>query len=331
MKKLLLLIVVISCSHPIFSQDVLSLFATKGPMAQQRSLEVFRRYATPLSQSYAWSTSLGWMYTARPHRPIGFDISISNAGVILPDNALYYRVDDIQGVRVISGDNSLPTFFGSDTQESVIGIMNDDGSEAVIPATRGININYALLPSIKFGLGVGKNTELIGRLFPKVEYNGIVVKMWGTGIKHNIAQWFFKEKSPFDLSLFAGYTQLEGQYPLQNSQVAPVVDPGFLQFETKGGNFECMLSKTFPLLTIYTSAGYVYTKNETLLNGNYTLLQLTEESLNIPTDGVLDIYRLQSWKFSAGLMFKIGLVYINGDYTYGWSHQINVGLGLTLK
>ncbi|WP_139262835.1 DUF6588 family protein [Flammeovirga pacifica] len=331
MKKLLLLLFVSFIVHPIFSQDVLSLFATNGPQAQQRSLEVFRRYSTPLTQSYAWSTSLGWMYTARPHKPIGFDISVSTAGIIMPDNALYFNVDDIEGVRVISGNKNLPTFFGSNTQETVIGIKNDDGSEAVIPASKGINIDFSVLPSIKIGLGVGQNTELIGKLFPKVEYNGIVIKMWGAGFKHNIAEWFFNEKSPFDFSLFAGYTQLEGQYPLDNSQIAPVVDPGLLMFETKGGNFEAMLSKTLPLLTIYTSAGYVYTKNETKLKGDYTLLNLTDESLNIPDDEILDIYRLQSWKFTAGLMFKIGLVYFNGDYTFGWSHQINVGLGLTMK
>ncbi|NLR92440.1 MULTISPECIES: DUF6588 family protein [Flammeovirga] len=317
--------------HSSYSQDILSLFSTEGQNAQNTSLELFRRYTQPLSESYAWAISLGWNHTARPHRPIGFDLSIGTSAILLAPEQLYYTVDDLEGVRVISGTNRLPTFFGSNTNTSVIGVKNDDGTEAIIPATQGVNIDFAVLPTIKFGLGVFKNTELLGRLFPKVEYNGIVMRMWGAGIKHNIIQWFFKEKSPFDLSIFGGYTEALGKYPVDQSGVTPVVNPGNLEFETRGGDFEAIISKTFPLLTIYASTGFVYSKNTTTLVGDYRLENNTDQTLNIPDEGVIDVYELKAWKFTGGVMLKFGLVFINGDYTYAESHQFNAGLGLTLK
>ncbi|MBB6460583.1 DUF6588 family protein [Flammeovirga kamogawensis] len=313
------------------AQDILSIFATKGPNAQKSSLELFKRYTNPLAESYSWAISMGWNHTARPHRPIGFDISIGTAAVLIPDNKLTYSVDGIDGVRIISGNTQVPTFFGSNTASSVIGVKNDDGTESIIPATRGVNLSVAPLPFFKFGLGIFKNTELMGRIFPKLEYNGIEIKMWGAGIKHNIVQWFYKEKSPFDLSVSAAYTQADGLYPLEQSMVAPVVNPGNMLFTTRGGDFEAILSKTFPLVTFYVSSGFAYSKNNLQLVGDYTLQYNPEETLNIPPNGVTEEYELKAWKFGGGIMLKFGLVFINGDYSYSEYHLISTGLGLTLK
>lgn len=313
------------------AQDILSLFATNGENAQKSSQQLFNRYNEPLVESYTWAISQGWNHTARPHRPIGFDISFGSSIVFIPTNMLTYSVHDLEGVRIVKGNNRLPTFFGDNITKSVIGVKNDDGTESIIPATQGVNIPIAPLPYIKFGLGVFKNTEIMGRVFPKVEYNGIIIQMWGVGIKHNIIQWFFNEKSPFDLSLFGGYTQVDGTYPLEQSSVAPVVAPGNLNFVTKGGDFELILSKTFPLLTLYANTGFVYSKNTSQLTGDYRLLQNNEEYLNVPKDGIVDETELKAWKFGGGLMLKFGLVFINGDYTFSKYHQINVGMGLTLK
>ncbi|NME67083.1 DUF6588 family protein [Flammeovirga aprica] len=331
MKSLYLYIGLFFLSPLSYSQDVLSLFSTEGENAQKSSLELFNRYTGPLVESYKWAVGLGWNHTARPHRPIGFDLSFGSAIVFIPSDKLYYDVNGIEGVRIIKGSERIPTFFGSNTTSSVIGVKNDDGTEAIIPATQGVNIPIAPLPYLKFGLGIYKNTEIMGRVFPKVEYNGIILQMWGAGLKHNLIQWFFKEKSPFDLSIFGGYTQVEGNYPLEQSAVAPVKEPGNLNFITRGGDFELIMSKTFPLLTLYVNSGFIYSKNTTKFNGDYRLLQDENKTLNLPDDGLVEESELRTWKFGGGIMLKFGLVFLNGDYTFSNYHQINVGMGLTLK
>ncbi|WP_044203996.1 DUF6588 family protein [Flammeovirga sp. OC4] len=331
MKRLYLYIGLLFLSPLSYAQDVLSLFSTEGENAQKSSLELFNRYTDPLVESYKWAIGMGWNHTARPHRPIGFDLSFGSAIVFIPSSKFHYTVDDIENVRIIKGNEKIPTFFGTNTTESVIGVKNDDGTEAIMPATKGVDIPIAALPYLKFGLGIYKNTEIMGRVFPKVEYNGIILQMWGAGLKHNLIQWFFKEKSPFDLSIFGGYTQTEGNYPLEQSSVSPVNDPGNLTFLTRGGDFELIMSKTLPLLTIYVNSGFIYSKNTTKLNGDYRLVQDETKTLNLPEDRIVEESELRSWKFGGGVMLKFGLVFLNGDYTFSNYHQINVGMGLTLK
>ena len=71
------------------------------------------------------------------------------------------------------------------------------------------------VPTAQIGIGLPFGTELKVRFIPKISIKDGDISLWGVGLVHSIMQYLPGNKLlPFDVSLFGGYTKLEGNVPL---------------------------------------------------------------------------------------------------------------------
>ena len=78
-------------------------------------------YITPALNTVGYGLNQGWYNTAKPHKVLGFDLTITAAAISIPSADLSYRVEnsklstiDLVTPTPTGGGANVPTIFGSD-------------------------------------------------------------------------------------------------------------------------------------------------------------------------------------------------------------------------
>src|SRR5690349_13001378 len=88
-------------------------------------------YAAPFLKAVGAGFNQGWYNTARTHKTLGFDLTVSVAAISIPESDRFFTVDnsklsniylatDHRGVAVnqTTGKGKVPTIFGSEDTQS---------------------------------------------------------------------------------------------------------------------------------------------------------------------------------------------------------------------
>ena len=233
MKKKLVLFIYLSFSVSSFSQNFENLEYLLLASQEDQSL-LFKEYLNPLVTSVNFGMGSGWANTAKTHKVLGFDITISLNTFFIPSDAKKFSTTGLTSVT--SSSDYLPTVLGGNTNETLSVSINDDSTvfppnefSATFTAPSGIKndlfLDMLITPNIQVGLGLPFKTDLIVRYIPTTSSKNTNIGLMGVGIKHDVLQHFGPiDKIPLiDLSLLIAHSNYSIDYEFQKTSNLPGV------------------------------------------------------------------------------------------------------------
>jgi hypothetical protein len=317
-------------------------------------------YIAPWTNAFGSALNGGWYNTAKPHKFGGFDITGNISVGMVPSSAETFSVKGL-------GLSSNFSFSGSDLAPTVAGL--DDKGPALSYNLSGINVpvgnlppgtKWKLIPApiVQVGIGLPKGTELKLRYLPKINISdGGDVSLWGVGLMHSIMQYIPGNKlSPFDLSVFGGYTKLDGNVnlhvnpsPVDLSAIPPILSSSYspsisfndqsLNLSVAALNVSALGSVNLKVITFYLGLGYCKTTTTIQLKGNYPMpatsgigIAYGDAGLKKGSDfGNINIEDFSGLRANLGFRLKLGVFTMHLDYTRAQYNVVSAGMGLSFK
>lgn len=214
------------------------------------------------------------------------------------------------------------------------------------------------VPIAQIGIGLPLGTEVKVRFIPKVNIKDGDVSLFGIGVVHSIMQYMPGYKlTPFDVSLFAGYTKLKGDVPLGLDPDPTVIqaytapfDPvtsfndQFLRLSVQALNISAIASLNLPVITFYGGLGYCKTSTSMNLTGNFPTPVLVTPASSAPyveydNSGVkkgsdfpsMSINNFSGLRANIGFRIKLAVITIHADYTKAQYNVLTAGLGVSFR
>ncbi len=319
-------------------------------------------YFSPYLNGFGASLSGGWHTTAKPHKPGGFDINITSSVAIVPDELKTFDVDALELTTLVRGNGSqVYSQTAAGARESGP-VMNYDirtaGGDILYDTTaftmpKGTGFGYVPSCMIQAGVGLFKGTEILGRYLPDIGSDNFKVGFWGVGLKHDIKQWIpgLKRVPILNIAAMGGYTKL-------NANVILNVDAADLNIQTlfpentlwenqkllmSSSSFtgNLLVSADLPVICFYGGVGFVTTKANFKLAGEYPMITGINEATLMPvaervTDPVdIEVKNTEGTRtkprLNIGFRLKMGFFTIHADYTYAKFNMITAGFGITFR
>ncbi|HEX5171152.1 MAG TPA: DUF6588 family protein [Cyclobacteriaceae bacterium] len=305
-------------------------------------------YINPLVEGLSYGMNGGWYTTAKAHKTLGFDLSVSLNGVFIPSSQRYFEPGKLglnnTQLSPNDPDGKVPTVIGpeeSTTYETVIQTPDGpqrftfDGPEGLDMKKR-FKVQGVVTPMIQIGVGIYKSTDLKIRFAPetKVGDDGRV-KMIGFGLMHDIKQHIPGLKiMPFDLSVLIGYTKVSGDVNMESAAFPPPAgntDAQRMPFELNGWLVQALISKKLSMFTFYGGVGYNAIKSNAHVKGSYVIYSGPNGSDVTLTDPVNLDFKNKSFRLNGGFRFNLAAFFINAEYIWQEYSTATLGLGLTFR
>jgi hypothetical protein len=342
MKKLFTLIVISALVYTkANAQDGISQLFKGSPDDVNKLINA---YTNPLFKGFGTSLNGGWTNTAKAQKFLHFDIRITASGAIIPDGDRTFDAAKIGLSSRFSFPNgsTAPTFGGSASTGPAIKYTDPTpvtggsyttnlpgGQSSIVPA-----------PQLQLTVGVSHNTDLSIRAIPTFQISDKVgsVGMIGFGVKHNIAGDFGTASHviPFDLAVAVGYTHLSYNLPLDVRKDDNVAIPGQnLKGDFSGWNAQVILSKKLLFFTPFVSVGYLTSKTDVGLKGNYPFVTGATITGKPTYTNYVDPINIsgsaaQTDGARADVGFQVSLAFfkVYASYSFAEYQSFNGGIGL---
>ena len=307
------------------------------------------KFIEPVFQGVGIGLTNGWYNTAKPHKLLGFDITVTANLAMVPDKDLVFRFanSDFERIRLESGAPSadLPTVLGPKTDENIELVIVDEngdptGTTLSVEAISGLDLeeevghNFVPVPMAHFGIGLPKNTDLKIRWAPSINPDDFEGSIFGFGIMHDIKQWIPSlEDSQFDLSGFIGYTRIKASYDLTDSDFNNGTNDQVSEYSVRALTIQGLISKDLIAkklfeFTVYGSLGFNSIGSDLDLLGTYEL----DESVDTLVDPIGLSFSGSGLRGSAGLRMKmLAFLTIHADYTLQKYNTLTAGVGINIR
>ena len=317
----------------------------------QDATKFLKAYMAPWTDAFGAGLNGGWYNTAKPHKPLGFDITTSfNVGIV-PESAGTFDISSL-GLTKLSGTGTTPSISGSKDGGPVLTYQEGGQTLASFNAPGGANWRYIPVPTLQVGLGLPLGTEIKGRFIPKITIQDGDISLWGVGLMHSITQYMPGDKLlPFDVSVFGGYTKLQGNVPLsvlpdgsfpQNYSPAVSFDGQNMNVCVTSMNYSAIASLNLPVITFYGGLGYSKTKTALQLSGNFptpVLVTTPTPHVEYNNTGIktskdfsdIAIENFSGLRANIGFRIKLAVITIHADYTRAQYNVISTGLGVSFR
>jgi hypothetical protein len=300
-------------------------------------------YISPLLKAFGNGLNQGWYNTAKAHKPLGVDLTISVSPVYIPNSDLLYEIDNtkLQNVKLeqthdgrpvtATGKGMVPTVFGPDQGPRYRYYFNNLPTPQTFTGSEGLALKdkYGLqaipIPIANLGIGLPFNTDLKVRFIPTINLGDMgKLNMFGVGVMHDVKQWIPGIKQlPFDLSAFVGYTKLKLSTTLDNQRPDQKGE-----FEVNATTIQGLISKKISVLTLYGGLGYNISKGSVNLRGNY---DLNGDGTYTDKDPLSIAAKSSGMRATAGLRLKLAVLTLHGDYTLQKYKTLTVGIGIAIR
>lgn len=332
-------------------------------------VKFLKSYISPYANAFGAGLSGGWYNTARPHKLLGFDITVSvNAGIVPTSENTF----DVKKIGLSStfaptsatGPSITPTVAGPKTP--VVPMTVKDATNHTLASfntPQGADWKYVPAPTTQIGLGLPFGTEVKFRFLPKVSIGEGDVSLWGVGVMHSLIQYLPGAKmiKLFDVSAFGGYTKLMGNIPIsiqpstnEYVNIVPSRDfkNQFLSASVSELNIGIIGSVTIPVITVYGGLGYCKTGMDVKLKGNFPIPSY-DININptqpvyvdskvvgdggkigttvIPQYPAIEIKNLSGLRANIGLRIKLAILTIHADYTLAQYNVLSAGIGFSIR
>jgi len=318
-------------------------------------IKIIEAYVSPWANAFGAGLNGSWYNTAKPHKFGGFDITAAlNVGIV-PQSAGTYNVSDLK-LTTLSGSGTASTISGPDVEGPVLTKTVNGVTLTSFHLPPGTDWRYIPVPTAQVGVGLPMGTELKLRYLPKINIkDNANLSLWGVGVMHSIMQYIPGNKLlPVDVSLFGGYTKMEGNVPV-SLQPDPTVTRNYTTYNAGTSfndqnikatvsalNVGLIGSVSIPVLTVYGGVGYSKTQTKVILEGNYPTPVLVASPAPHPEyndSGVmtgssirpLDIKNFSGLRANIGLRIKLAVITIHADYTRSQYNVFSTGLGISFR
>ncbi|MDP3001513.1 MAG: hypothetical protein Q8N38_00060 [Bacteroidales bacterium] len=317
-------------------------------------VKFLQAYISPYTNAFGAGLNGGWYNSAKPHKLLGFDLTLSvNAGIV-PSSENTFDVTKI-GLTKLTGTGMASTIAGPNKNGPVM-TYKDNASGVTLAsftAPPGTEWKYVPTPTVQLGLGLPFGTEVKFRFIPKIDLGGKGdISLFGVGVMHSLLQYLpgYKMMKLWDVSFFGGYTKLQGNagIDLQPDWAKAHYSTNYpttaFQNQNLSASFAAMNvglvgSINIPVLTLYGGVGYCSTKTDIKLTGNFPTP--TYNAAYSPPDvyedaGVIKNFPAIEIKNSGvraniGLRIKLAIITIHADYTLAQYNMLSTGLGISFR
>jgi hypothetical protein len=308
---------------------------------QQDANALITGYTNPLIKAASYGATGGWFTTAKTHKKLGFDLSVSGTVAFTPKKDDYFTPTGLSSNTTFKNNTNpglgAPTFLGPKDETTYT--ITGGGQTATFNGPEGLDLRHNLhfagvpVPMIQLGIGTIKNTDLKIRYIPSIKRGDSKVSMFGLGLMHDIKQYLpGSEFLPFDLSVLVGYNSIKGETSLisDGSGKAPQSADGNFHYKLNSWVGQAIISKKLAAITFYAAAGYGSVTTNADITGTFTYDYPVIGSASI-TDPYATKFKNKSAKLTAGARLKLGPVYLVGDYTLQKYNALTLGLGLSIR
>lgn len=298
-------------------------------------------YAGPAMRTIGSGLNQGWYNTAKPHKTLGVDLTITASLMYVPSSDKLYLVDntkltdislveyDNKQIDPNSGSANVPTIFGPDKSPS----YQISGSSTTINGPGGIDLKDAIkiadalpVPMYQLGIGLPKGFDLKIRFSPTVKMQDFKFSLLGIGVLHDVGQYLPVVKAlPVDISVFAGYTKMEAEQGITGTTVGQN-QKGVLEFNST--TIQALVSKKISVLTVYGGVGYNFASSKLQMKGTY---DLDDDGTVDATDPVNLDFSTSGVRATGGLRLKLAVFTLHGDYTLSKYNALTVGFGINVR
>ncbi len=319
MKKIIFMLLCIAGAMASNAQDLGQILAGSKPDANK----YLQSYLEPFGKGEILNMGRGWFNTARVHKKLGFDITVSAQLAIVPDSKqnFTFRNSDYATFALKNAATTsatVPTFIGDAAQQTLSVNTTVDGKNVSyeFSSPKGIgkefkdNLKFVAvpLPVAQLGVGIFKNTELKLRYFPKTSFSGTEVGVFGIAVQNEIGNYIpvFKRLPFLHLSALAGYNTVGVDYDLTGKGTPGANQKASLRINAI--TFQAIGSVKLAFLEIYTALGYTSGKANTDLKGSYEITY-TDKATNTP--------------YKTTVVDPIALSYNNSGFSNTWGARVN--------
>lgn len=335
MKNKLLLLLFSILSFSAFAQDDLDQLLKGGKADANKLIE---GYTSPFLKVFGYGLNQGWYNTAKNHKTLGIDLTVSVSAVYVPNSDLFYTVNNSQlttvklentGTAPVSatGSGNVPTLFGSPTTPTyriVNGNAAFQGPGGSIDLKKELGVQALPVPIANLGIGLPKGIDLKFRFVPQIDFGDGKFKLFGVGVMHDIKQYIPGVKSlPFDLAAFVGYTNMKLTVDLD---AANPDQQGV--FETSATTIQGLISKKVSVLTVYGGLGYNIANTKLGIKGAFDMDSNGSKETIDPVSVKADA---NGPRMTAGMRLKLAVFTFHGDYTIQKYSALTVGFGIAVR
>ncbi len=294
--------------------------------------QLMKLYMEPLAKMQQSNLNTGMYHTAKPHRFLGFDFSISMATTTMSDIKKGFYITDLpdfdNNYTVLTTSTPItPNVSGKTNNLSVIK-SNSTGENITLP--NGSGLTKISIPILSVGLGLPYNTELRLNFFPQNKNKDLgSTTKYGGSIKHSIKEYIpgLNVIPMLSLSLLGGYSvmtnNIDISYPSSNTNGQK------LHGKTSGYTGRILAGMDMRVFSAYAGVGYGVSTVEYTLKGKYYVGNTTNETEEINPVSVT--YDYSQIDINFGINAKIKFIDIFADYSFGGYNTLNFGIGYNFR
>ena len=333
-------IILLFFSPFLFSQNGLEnlLLAPK-----YESQNLFERYLKPALKGSIYLMNSGWYSTAKVHKKLGFDLTISLNSVVVPDGEKSF---DISNFKLIESEiKNLPSIFGDSKNEELNVIIPKSDLHPQLKATffspGGIKDQLPLgivsSPSIQVSIGLPFKSEVTLRYLPEYNRNRVYFSNYGIGFKHDILQYFtFLKKIPsLNVSAFGAYSIMSINYDIQSAERFRGINQ-ISEFDITNYKFQILTSFNLKIIEFYGGIGISGGNSSFSINGEYELDYVVDGDSNTKfpikiSDPVKINYSIHELSKNFGFKFKFLFLHAFIDYTLQEYDVVTIGTSINFR
>ena len=272
MKKILLLLLFPSV---LFAQE----FSDTDINNLQR---LTKSYIGPGAKTVMYTLSNGWFHTAKVNEKWSVNVELIGEASLVndKDKSFYLNSAAYDGVVFKDGSTAknVATILGENNEDVIVEYtytnpFTGEQQTTDISLPNGVNggeVNIVPSSYLQLGVVVAKATEVKLRYFPKNSLiDNIDAGIYGIGVQHELSSWFTNSFQRFNVSLFAGYTNIDGRYLVKsNSQL---INGGFVENESQVFTYQILTSYPMNKFTLLAGLGYVNTISNSSFSGKFVV------------------------------------------------------------
>ncbi|REE05735.1 hypothetical protein C7460_101254 [Marinoscillum furvescens DSM 4134] len=305
-------------------------------------------YAGPAINSFGNGMSEGWYNTAKPHKSLGFNLTVSPSFAFIPqdDRTFLFDPAEYQDLRLEGdADGIIPTLVGGDAEAGSELVFSGEATypggltfdaEQRFDVPDGVidlnNVPFGGSPAPTYNIGVGlvKGTEVKVRVLPEVSAGDFGASMFGLGVQHDIKQWIPGiSKLPFDLSALVAFSKLNLTYDI-NVNTGDFEGQGEAVFATSSTTVQGIISKKLLFFTPYFAVGFNAVSSTLDVNGTYRYNTATSSS-EIEDPVSLEFSGAGGMRSTIGGRVKLAFFTLHAAYTLQRYNTFNTGIGISIR
>ena len=323
-------------------------------------------YLQPFGTAFGAGLNAGWVSTARPLKPLGFDLRVGVALATVPveDEVFDITALGLSKLRVLQGSSTTPTIVGEDAPGPVVGLresftdpLGNTYTEEIelLTMPRGTGFGGVPAPQVQLAVGLIRGIEVAVRYVPDTDIADYgSVGLVGAGVKVGINDMIPGGKFlPIDISLQGGYTMLSASAQpevtpnvganVKNEFAASTWSNQAVDIEAEAMTANLLVGKTLPFISVFAGVGYQTSTMTVSASGNYPITSVNPdfeadplneklyrvEQVIDPID--LELSGLDTIHYLAGVRLKIAILSVSATYTMSDYPVASVGVGLGIR